>query len=211
MQKLLIKAVIWDMGGVILRTEDFAPRDRLAIKLGTTRPRLEWEVFACPAADKATRGEIPSKVHFDEIAKKYHLDDKGMDEFVDLFWGGDRVDQDLLAAIRKLRGKYKTAMLSNAWDTTREFLTNVFPCLDPFDEVMFSAEVKLAKPQPEIYELMLSRLGVKADESIFIDDFEENVSAANSLGIHGIQFNNRDQALADLARIIDDHSNSTEK
>ncbi len=151
MEQNNIKAIIWDMGGVILRTEDITPRENLAEKLGTTRPRLEWDVFASPAADKATRGEIPSKEHFDEIAKKYHLDKKGMDEFVDLFWSGDCVDQELLAEISKLRAGYKTAMLSNAWDTTREFLTTVFPCLDPFDEVIFSAEVKMAKPQPEIY------------------------------------------------------------
>jgi epoxide hydrolase-like predicted phosphatase len=206
-----IKAVIWDMGGVILRTDDSTPREVLAAKLGTTRQKLELDVFASPAADKATRGEIPSKEHFDEIAIKYHLDEKGMDEFVDLFWGGDRVDQDLLAVIRKLRGKYKTAMLSNAWDSTREFLTTVFPCLDPFDEVIFSAEVKMAKPQPEIYHLMLSRLGVKPDESIFLDDFEENIIAANALGIHGIHFKNRDLALADLTRILEGPAVTPEK
>lgn len=207
MEQNNIKAIIWDMGGVILRTEDITPRENLAEKLGTTRPRLEWDVFASPAADKATRGEIPSKEHFDEIAKKYHLDKKGMDEFVDLFWSGDCVDQELLAEISKLQAGYKTAMLSNAWDTTREFLTTVFPCLDPFDEVIFSAEVKMAKPQPEIYYLMLSRLGVKPDESVFIDDFSENIVAANTLGIHGIQFKNRDQALFELSGILGSKNN----
>lgn len=206
-----IKALIWDMGGVILRTEDLTPREKLAAKLGTTRQNLELDVFASPAADQATRGEIPSKKHFDEIANKYHLDEKGLDEFVDLFWGGDRVDQDLLAAIRKLRAGYKTAMLSNAWDSTREFLTTVFPCLDPFDEVIFSAEVKMAKPQPEIYNLMLSKLGVSPDESVFIDDFEENILAADALGMHGIQFKNRDQALADLKGILGGRAVTREK
>ncbi len=54
---------------------------------------------------------------------------------------------------------------------------------------------------------MLSRLGVKPDESVFIDDFSENIVAANTLGIHGIQFKNRDQALFELAGILGSKNN----
>lgn len=55
-----------------------------------------------------------------------------------------------------------------------------------FDDVVDSHEVGLRKPHPAIYELSLSRLGARAEEAAFLDDMEVNVSAASTLGIHGI-------------------------
>jgi epoxide hydrolase-like predicted phosphatase len=198
-----IKAIIWDMGGVILRTEDPAPREALAKSLGTSRERLEWLVFVSPSANLATIGEISVQDHFKEVARILSLDQAGLEKFIFEFWLGDRVDQTLLEEIRSLRKDYKIAMLSNAWDNTRQVLTTDFPCLDAFDLAIFSAEVKLAKPQPEIYHLMLNRLGVKPEEAVFIDDFTENVAAAVELGIHGIRFRSRDQALTEVKEILD--------
>ena len=57
-----------------------------------------------------------------------------------------------------------------------------------FDEVVLSFEVGLQKPDPVIYQLTLDRLGVTADQAIFIDDLEQNVEAASRLGMHGILF-----------------------
>lgn len=202
MNKSQIKAIIFDMGGVILRTEDFEPRERLAQKLGIPRDALEVFVFESPTAIAATLGKIPAEEHYDAIAREYHLDAKGRQEFTALFWGGDHVDEQLLEKIHLLRKQYKTAMLSNAWDDTRQFLMTDFPCLEPFDIAIFSAEVKLAKPQPEIYNLALEKLGVKAEEAVFIDDFAKNIEGANALGIHGIQFHSRQQVLADLERVL---------
>ncbi len=197
-----IKAIIWDMGGVILRTEDPKPRERLAAELGTNREELEKFVFASRTANLATSGEISSHDHYQEIARRFKLDDEGLKNFFNAFWSGDRVDEILLDEIRKLRKEYKTAMLSNAWSEARDFLTKDFPCLEPFDFAIFSAEVRLAKPQPEIYQLMLHSLQVEPGESVFIDDFPENISAAKSLGMHGIQFKSREQALSELGVII---------
>jgi epoxide hydrolase-like predicted phosphatase len=202
MENQKIKAIIWDMGGVILRTEDPYPREKLAEELGITLEELEKFVFTSPSAIQATAGEISSREHYQEITRRFKLGDEGLKYFFDAFWNGDRVDGILLEEIRKLRIHYKTAMLSNAWSEAREFLTKVFPCLEPFDIAIFSAEVKLVKPQSEIYQLMLKELGVEPAESVFIDDFKENVVAAAALGIHGIHFRKREQALADLGLIL---------
>lgn len=202
MEKNNINAVIWDMGGVILRTEDPSPREILAEELGLTREELEKFVFTSQTANQATAGEISSQEHYQEIARRFNLDNDGLKHFFDAFWSGDRVDEILLEVIRELRKQYKTAMLSNAWSEARDFLTKDFPCLEPFDIAIFSAEVKLAKPQPEIYLLMLHSLKVEPGESVFIDDFQENIAAAKSLGMHGIHFRNREQALSELGEIL---------
>jgi glucose-1-phosphatase len=202
MENHQIKAIIWDMGGVILRTEDPYPREKLSEELGITREELEKFVFTSRTAIQATSGEISSQEHYQEIARRFMLDDEGLKNFFDAFWSGDRVDEILLEEIRNLRKQYKTAMLSNAWSEAREFLTKDFPCLDAFDTAIFSAEVKLVKPHPEIFHLILSQLGIKPDEAVFFDDFPENIVAANDLGIHAFQFVSREQALADLAGIL---------
>jgi epoxide hydrolase-like predicted phosphatase len=80
--------------------------------------------------------------------------------------------------------------------------------LDVFDVVIFSAEVRLAKPDPRIYQLMLDKLGVQAAEAIFIDDFQENIDAAQALGIHGVHFENSLQARQTVMQIIWDNSYS---
>jgi len=202
-----IKAIIWDMGGVILRTEDPSPRERLAKKLWTTREDLEKFVFTSRTAIQATSGEISSQEHYQEIARQFKLDDEGLKNFFDDFWSGDRVDEILLDEIRKLRKQYKTAMLSNAWSEARDFLTKDFPCLEPFDIAIFSAEVKLVKPHPEIYLLMLNKLGINPGEAVFFDDFPENIAAAEKIGIHAFRFETREQSLTELDRILSGQDN----
>ena len=71
-----------------------------------------------------------------------------------------------------------------------------------FDHVIVSSEVHLLKPDPRIYYLTLERIGCEAQESVFIDDKEENVLAAEKLGMHGVVFHSRDQAIEELESII---------
>lgn len=57
-----------------------------------------------------------------------------------------------------------------------------------FDGGIFSGDVRLMKPQPEIYELLAARHGLAAGRTVFIDDMDYNVDAAKALGWHGIRF-----------------------
>ena len=56
-----------------------------------------------------------------------------------------------------------------------------------FDCLIFSGEVRRAKPEPEIYQRTINCLGVKHAEALFVDDREENLRAASALGITGIR------------------------
>jgi HAD superfamily hydrolase (TIGR01509 family) len=72
-----------------------------------------------------------------------------------------------------------------------------------FDHIFISAELGLAKPDPEIYKVVIDSLDQDPSELIFIDDFIENVKAAREANLNAIHFRNRDQALADLAEYLD--------
>ena len=85
----------------------------------------------------------------------------------------------------------KTAILSNAWDwmPTRhgQYIND-----SVFDYIAYSQEIGLAKPTPASFQHVLDKLGVTAPEAIFVDDFPENIAAANALGLHGILFRPQD-------------------
>ena len=66
---------------------------------------------------------------------------------------------------------------------------------------ILSYKDQLIKPEPEIYQLLLKRYGLKADESVFLDDTLVNVKAAEEQGIHGIHFLTKEQAEEELRKL----------
>lgn len=70
-----------------------------------------------------------------------------------------------------------------------------------FDDVILSGDVKMAKPDPEIFKLALSRLGAQPAETIFIDDSQNHIIGARQLGITSIQFSSNAQLKAELSTL----------
>lgn len=94
---------------------------------------------------------------------------------------------NLLKEIKKLRKTYKIGLLSNVgtgfWKRFSKEETQEY-----FDDVILSYQVGLVKPDPEIFELAASRLGVEVSECVFVDDDERNVAAAKSCGMRGVTY-----------------------
>jgi 2-haloacid dehalogenase len=102
----------------------------------------------------------------------------------------------LLADLQK--AGYKTYGLSNWAAETFPPTRKAHPFFDTFDGIVLSSEVKVCKPEPEIYKILLVRYHLQASESVFIDDRQENVDAAKDLGIHVVLFQTAQQARKDL-------------
>ena len=197
----MIDAVIWDMGGVLLRTEDPIPRLKLAERLGITAEELYTTVFMSETAEFAMIGKIKEDLHWDFIRRKFDLSATQLEEFQSVFWSGDRVDEKLVDYINSLRPGVQTALLSNAWSEARNIITSRFRMLHAFDVIVFSAEIGLAKPDRRIFHYVLKKLGLPADRTVFIDDIKGNVDGARSLGMKGIVFTGRDQTVEELVRL----------
>ena len=193
--KPVIRAVIFDMGGVILRTEDLTSRTKLAKKFNLTRQELENIVFQSPESKQAELGEFTAEEHWNNIARLLNFPKEELPEFQRAYWDGDQEDEELVAFIRSLRGKYKTGMLSNAWHGAIEVVAKNHHFLSAFDAVVISANVHLRKPDPRIFHLMLARLGVKASEAVFVDDFIENIEGARAVGLKTVLFKSREGRL----------------
>jgi len=92
---------------------------------------------------------------------------------------------------------YKLAIPSNTVEAHVKFLSER-GLFDKFDIKVFSNEVGLHKPDPEIYLVTLEQLGTNADRAFFVDDNANNVMAANNMGIRGIQYISTKQLRRDL-------------
>ena len=198
-----IKVVIWDMGGVFLRSQDLTPRADLANEYGLTIDEIHRLVFDTDSARRATIGQISDVEHWQNTGAVLGISGDKLQDFRKRFFEGDQVDFTLIDFIRGLKPNYTTGLLSNAWSDTRNLLTNIRPCIDAFHVSVFSCEAGLAKPDPAIYAYITRLCGILPQEAIFVDDFIENVESANQFGIHAIQFKNTEQAVHDVKSLLD--------
>lgn len=196
----MIKAVIFDVGGVLVRTEDPVPRRRLEQRLGLTPGQAEQIVFNGEMGQKAQRGEITDAALWQWVGEHLALSDDELAAFRRDFWGGDVLDDELIAFIRRLRPAYQTAVISNATDNLLPFLDKL-GVADAFDLIVRSAAEGVMKPDPRIYERTLARLQRQPHEAVFIDDFAHNAAAARQLGMHAVHFTPQTDVVAALREL----------
>ena len=101
----------------------------------------------------------------------------------------------------KARG-YRLYILSNYGKRSFEINSPRYGFLPLTDGQLISYEVQRLKPEPEIYESLCERFGIRPEESVFIDDVPANVRAAEALGFSGIVFTGRESAGARLEEIL---------
>ena len=201
----MIKALISDFGGVLMRTRTGGSRRALEQRLGLPPNTIDDRVFSCEASQRGMRGEISELAVWQYLETDLALTRHGLtwQEFQEEFFAEDFLDEELVALIDSVRPGLKTGLISNAWDGLREVLHTRVPIAAAFDVIVISAEEKIAKPAARIYHVALERLSVKADEAIFLDDFSENIQAANALGLIGVHFQSSEQAQRDIRALLD--------
>ena len=199
---MTIRAVIWDLGGVLLRTEDPAPRRQLAVRLGMSARELEKLFYGGPSGDRCQLGEITMEEHVENVRHELDLPAGEMEAIKEAFWAGDRLDSQLLDYIQVLHSRYRTGLLSNAFSDLRDWLSGQVEIDGLFDEMVISAEVGMVKPDPRIYHLALDQLQVAAEGAVFIDDFAHNIKGAQAVGMHAIQFMDPAHARGELEELL---------
>jgi epoxide hydrolase-like predicted phosphatase len=201
-EKKNIRAVFWDIGGVIVRTHDWSGRFRWEKQIGLQPHELERIVFRGEMGKRAAIGQATADDVWTWILNHLGLPESYRLSLQRDFFSGDQVDLELVTFIRSLRSTYMTGVISNAWPEARLWLENEWRIADAFDQIVISAEVGVTKPDPRIFHLALDGLDVTPMESVFIDDFNENVNAAHELGMHAILFRNPEQIIAELQQLL---------
>lgn len=194
----MIKNIIFDIGNVLtdFRWEDFL-RDK-----GFNEEMIKRIANACVYSDvwkEYDKGIWTDEEILDgfaendpEIAQEIH---RAFGDFTDLVTPRDYA----IPWVKELKEKgYKVWYLSNF---SNKATTECAECLGfiPYtDGGILSFRDKVIKPDAAIYELLLNRFGLVAEESVFIDDTLVNVEAAEALGIHGIHFVSKKQTEKEL-------------
>ena len=187
-----VKAVIWDCGGVIIRTEDDRSRRKWERRLGLAPYELDRIVMASESWIQAQCGDITEDQYWSDIQRQLGLDEQSLRSLRDDFYAGDRANAVVTNVIRRLRSQYKQAILSNAPLSLHAELRDRFHIAGLFHVIVASAVIRVMKPDPRAYGAALEGLGLRADETVFIDDLLPNIDAARRLGMHVIHFDSYD-------------------
>ena len=121
------------------------------------------------------------------------------ENLIDSMFAGMKPLEPMVAAVREIRrGGLRTGLITNSWSTAhydRELLAELF------DEVVISAEVRLHKPQSEIYQLAADRIGVPPEACLFVDDLRENCEGAEAVGMTAIRHRDAPATIAKLSEL----------
>jgi putative hydrolase of the HAD superfamily len=201
---MTLRAVIFDLGGVVIGSPLHAIAD-YERELGLARNAVNRVVVTSGptgAWSRLERGELG----LEEFYPRFEADCAAAGIVIDAREMMRRVAEiavprpAMLEAIRRLRAAgRKVAALTNNWVTDDGGSELLRPHFDVFIE---SAVVGLRKPDPRIYRLACSELGVTPPEAVFLDDIGSNLKAARALGMTTIKVDEPDAALAELERLL---------
>lgn len=198
---MTIKAVFFDLGGVIVRTEYQAPRQHLAESLGMDYEDIDKIVFGSVSAARASIGEIDEEEHWRNVMKTLKLPASEYPRVREEFFAGDVIDREIVEFLRAIKPKVKTGVISNAWSGLRNYiLREKFD--DAFHHMVISAEVGVAKPDARIYHIALEQLQVEAKEAVFVDDVLENIEACEKVGMKGVHFKDAKSAIKQVKSLL---------
>jgi putative hydrolase of the HAD superfamily len=182
------KVVIFDWGGVLMRTEDHSPRMAWDQRLGLEPGTVEQVVHGHQAWRDIQLGKIASEQYWETIARELELSPDVVHSFRSEFYSGDRLDMRLVETIRDLRARgVRIGLLSN---NTLALLDEIemLGIRDIFDVIVISADIEVMKPDADAYHAILDLMVVQPEQAAFIDDVAENVEGARAIGMHGIHF-----------------------
>ena len=211
---MAVKAVISDFGGVLttpLLGSFMALQDEIGIEPGTLgramqriaerdgqHPLFELERGRVSEADfleTLTRELEPELGHRPQLYR-----------FSEIYFDALEVNEPMIGVMRGARDRgFRMALLTNNIREWEPLWRAMLPVDEIFDVVVDSAFVGMRKPEPEIYELTVERLGdgVRPAECLFVDDVEVNVDAARSLGMQTVHFQSNDQAIPEIQAALD--------
>ena len=195
---MAIRAVVFDVGGVLEITPetDVGRRweDRLGLPAGEIGRRLA-DVWAGGAVGTVTERMVHQAIR-DRLGFTGAQVEAMMAEMWVRYLGVG--NNELIEYVRQLRPRYRTGILSNSFVGAREREQEKYRFEDLVDEIVYSHEVGMSKPDPRIYELTCARLGVVPEEMVFVDDVEPNIASAREAGIHAILYQDNAQAIAGI-------------
>jgi putative hydrolase of the HAD superfamily len=193
-------AVLFDFGGV-LTTPVWDSFSAFCREEGLDPDTVKRLFRTDPGALADLRGLERGDLTEADFERKFgaRLGLENHERLIDSMFAGMRPLDRMMEAVRAMRaGDLRTGLVSNSWSVDhydRELLAELF------DDVVISAEVRMHKPQPEIYELAAERIGTTAAACVFVDDLRENCEGAEAVGMTAIRHREPEETIARLTEL----------
>ncbi len=198
----MIKAIIFDLGGVILKHKATLVGDILA-EIFSISPEVGMQIWDQYRV-RLLSGELSSREFFQEIKQKlnssYSVEEILAKEH-ELYSANAKIDQEMLEFVKELKVKYKVYLLTDTIDIHDQF-NQSRGIYDHFDLTFRSCLEHTSKASgDEFFKKALEKINLVPEECIYIDDLEENIVTAEGLGMKAILYKNLQQLKEDLQRI----------
>ena len=185
----MIKNIVFDMGQVLIRFDREVFLDHAGVTDPEDRKLLLREVFLSLEWARMDRGSLTDAEAAEIICRR--VPERLHDAVVKLvsFWDRPILEiPGMYELVEELKNKgYGIYLLSNASLRQHDYWPRI-PASRFFDGTVVSADVKLVKPQPEIYLLLLMKFSLRAEEGFFVDDAVLNAEAAYACGMQTAVF-----------------------
>lgn len=201
-----IRAILIDFGGVIYRQPDPARTanwlKRFGIRNLDALTVLNTSPLESPLVMAIMTGQIQEQQVWDNIAKEWRVRPGILNFIREQGYSKRRLNHDLIQYILSIRPQFQTAILTNAGTDFRRTFCRIFGLTEIVDQVIISAEEKLAKPDQRFYQLAVERLGISPCEAVFLDDMLVNVEGAKRAGLNAFQHINVQQSILTLQNLL---------
>jgi glucose-1-phosphatase len=197
-----IELIIFDLGRVLIDFDFQSVLRNLKKHSPLTERQIRRFFETTPLWDKFEKGQVAPELFFDQMKKDLKLRGLNFQKFA-LIWNDIfSENHDTVEVLRRLRGRYKIAMLSNVNIMHWEHVQGRHDFMRWIDYPIASYAVGYRKPDPEVFRVVLRRANIPPQKAVFIDDIESHVHAARSIGIRAYQFVNARQLMSDLADVL---------
>jgi putative hydrolase of the HAD superfamily len=204
---LSVKAIISDFGGVLttpLLRSFVAFQDETGIAmetLGIAMQRIAERDGSHPLYE-LEKGELTESAFLERMADELEPDlghRPEMHRFSEIYFEALQPNPPMIDLMRELKGRgLRMALLTNNVREWEPLWRSMVPIDELFEVVVDSAFVGCRKPEPQIYEIVLERFGIPAQQCLFIDDVEGNCEAAVELGMTAVHFRDNEQAIEEI-------------
>ncbi|MEV0583646.1 HAD-IA family hydrolase [Nonomuraea sp. NPDC050310] len=194
---LAFDAVLCDLDGV-LRHHDPAAQAALDERYGLAPGELLKLALAPETIGPALLGRVSDEQWLESVAEALGGDERARAIVAEFAAVPTSVDEEVRALLAGIQAHVPVVLVTNATTALEEALAGLGLAYFA-DEVVSSARVGVAKPDPRIYEIAAERAGVPAGRCLFVDDRAENVEAAVRLGMIGLHYTGPSALAAALA------------
>ena len=195
-----IQAVVLDLGNVLVYHDDLVLFQRMSAWGGADPEHIRKRMLEL--WDSINRGDLAGDDLRKAICQVAGSNVPMEPEPFFSMWNCHfRVHRALLPMVEALLGRVKVVLLSNVNEMHWQFVRPLIPLFERFDDLVISCELRMAKPDPEIFHATLARSGLRAEETAYFDDVQRYIEIASALGIQARVFTDAPTFRAQLAEL----------